>query len=141
MYYILRARRGSLITTLGPRYLQYSYMEPLGNGCVGFETGVGTQEPEIRSCRGSTGASVHFCHWVSCLGSGRSHNIRPHEDIIPIVENQMEKDMGMKCKLQCSILKVSEIKNATSEEGYCGLRECLSSHRRLGFRVRFLQLV
>ena len=30
IWYILRAQRGSHIPTLGPRYILYSYMDPLG---------------------------------------------------------------------------------------------------------------
>ena len=32
IWYILRAQRGSHIPTLRPKYLPYSYMEPLGSG-------------------------------------------------------------------------------------------------------------
>ena len=31
IWYILRAQRCSHITTLGPKYIPYSYMEPLGH--------------------------------------------------------------------------------------------------------------
>ena len=30
LWYILRAQNGSLMTTLGPKYIPYNYMEPLG---------------------------------------------------------------------------------------------------------------
>ena len=30
LWYILRAQNGSHITTLGPKYIPYNYMEPLG---------------------------------------------------------------------------------------------------------------
>ena len=31
IWYILRAQNGSHITTLGPKYIPYNYMEPLGS--------------------------------------------------------------------------------------------------------------
>ena len=30
MWHMLRAQRGSYIPTLGPKYMPYSYMDPLG---------------------------------------------------------------------------------------------------------------
>ena len=37
IWYILRAQRGSHIPTLRPKYIPYTYMDPLGGGCK--ETG------------------------------------------------------------------------------------------------------
>ena len=40
IWYILRAQRCSHITTLGPKYIPYSYMEPLGYSSVGCSAGM-----------------------------------------------------------------------------------------------------